>query len=250
MNEKILSIIIPAWNEEKTLAKVIDKLIALNLPYNYKKEIIIINDSSTDKTPWIAKKFTLRYPKLISSLSNEKNLGKSRTVRKGILHSHGSYVIIQDADLELNPNEIAKILEIAVTNNLDFVYGNRFNRMNQFTGVHFFGNLFLNVFLNLFTYPRLRKYIPDMAVCYKLIKGDIARTIAKSLESKSSFGLEPEITIKLSKHKTSGCHLQFAIVPISYKARSKSEGKKLRFFRDGLTTAYEIAYFNLKRTRG
>ncbi len=241
----LLSFIIPAYNEERSLAVLLDKVLAVKISNGVSKEIIIINDASKDKTKEIAESYAKKYSEL-KVLSNEVNMGKSQTVRKGILASTGDYVIIQDADLEYEPDEISSLLEKAISENLDVVYGNRFGKSNKviYWG-NYIGNRSLSFFSNFFTFPRIGVWLPDMEVCYKLIRGNVARDLAQTIISKSNFGFEPEITAKLSKYKLSNKHLRFAIVPISYVPRSIAEGKHMKAIRDGFNALIEIIRFNL-----
>ena len=242
---KKLSLVIPAYNESKTLEKLIRKVMSVNLPGEMKKEVIIINDCSKDDTLEIAKRMQRTYRE-IKVLSNSRNLGKSQSVRKGILKTTGSQVIIQDADLEYEPKEIVELVGLMLAKNLDVVYGNRFGVKNRIIYLHYYlGNKFISFVSNIFTFPRIHVWIPDVEVCYKLMDGKVARAVAKKIVSKSTFGLEPEITARLSKYKRKGRHLLFGVVPISYKARKISEGKKIRAFRDGFKALGEIIIFNV-----
>ena len=240
-----LSIIIPAYNEQATLEEIVIKVIKVNLINNFEKEIIIVNDSSKDKTLEIATKLSLKY-KQIQVINNQTNLGKSQTVKKGIMNSTGDFVVIQDADLEYNPEEINFLLEQLIKNKCDVAYGNRFG---MFNGViytqNFVGNLLLSFVSSIFTTVRLRVVIPDMEVCYKMMLGNIAREIAPKLTATSNFGFEPEITARLSKYIKDGKHLKFIVLPISYNPRSVEDGKKMSAFKDGFKALLEILKYNL-----
>jgi len=240
-----LSLIVPAYNEESTLEDLIDKVLTFKLYQDFEKEIIIVNDGSKDKTWEVMLNLSKKYPN-IKSFQNEKNSGKSQTVKNGIQYSTGDYLVIQDADLEYEPSDISKMLELLLLKKLDVVYGNRFGKRNKVIYLqNYVGNLLLSVISNIFTFPRIKTWIPDMEVCYKLMKGDIAREIGKGIVSKSTFGLEPEITAKLSRYKIKGSHLKFAVFPVSYYPRSIAEGKKMHAFRDGIKALKEIIKFNL-----
>jgi glycosyltransferase involved in cell wall biosynthesis len=243
----ILSIIIPVYNEEKTLETILKKIVRLRLPRSFKKEIIVINDNSTDSSFKIIRKFkseNLRY------YSNKKNLGKSQSVKIGILKSKGDFVVIQDADLEYNPNNIVDILSSVIKNHAHVGYGNRFGKYNGVIySKNFYGNLLLSMCSNLFTVHKIRVIIPDMEVCYKLIQGDIARKIALTISSKSNFGFEPEITAKLSQYKIEDNHLSFIIYPVDYSPRSITDGKKMKAYSDGLKALTEILKYNLFPTK-
>lgn len=239
-----LSIIIPIYNEEKTLEELVKKVLNVRLPQGIKKEIILINDASKDGSRKIIKKLASKN-RNIRSFSNKMNLGKSQTVRKGILKSSGDFVIIQDADLEYNPEEIVGMIKLVENNDFDVVYGNRFGRKSKVIYRHYYlGNKFVSLFSNFFTYPRIRVWIPDMEVCYKLIRGDIARKLFQKLKARSSFGLEPEITAKLSRYKEKGKYLRFGVFPISYCPRTIEEGKHIRIT-DGLKALIEIVKYNV-----
>jgi len=241
-----LSIIIPAYNEEKTLAQIVLKVLSINLPEGFKKEIIICDDCSTDQTNLIATSLASQYAE-IKLLRNSKNLGKTQTVRQGLLVSSGEFVIIQDADLEYDPEDIGFLLRETLRHQADVCYGNRFGKYNGVIYLqNFYGNLFLSAISSLFTSFRLRVVIPDMEVCYKLMRGDVARELADKITATSNFGFEPEITAKLSRYKKpDGSCLRFLILPISYSPRSITEGKKMRAFRDGLLALWEIFKYNL-----
>lgn len=241
----MLSIVIPAYNEEKTLEELVRKVYAVKFPNDYPREIIIVNDGSKDKTWQIMLKLASELQG-IRAIQNEKNMGKTQTVRNGLLQTKGDYVVIQDADLEYVPEELPELLKLALDKNLDVVYGNRFGKKNKVIyWQNYIGNKALSAFSNLFTFLRIRVWIPDMEVCYKLMRGDIARKIAPGIISKSTFGLEPEITAKLSRYKKDGKHLKFGIVPISYIPRSIAEGKKMNAIKDGLKALVEIIKFNI-----
>ncbi len=240
-----LSIVIPAYNEEKTIAAILQKVLDVKLIQGFEKEIIIVNDCSKDDTLNIAESFA-KTDNRIRVISNSKNLGKSRSVKNGILVSTGDYVVIQDADLEYEPQDFADMLAYAEENALDVVYGNRFGKQKKVIyWQNYYGNKVLSFVSNLFTYWRIRVYIPDMETCYKLVRGDVMRELAEKLESTSNFGFEPEITARLSKYKLNGRRLKFGIYPVNYYPRTIAEGKKMKAIEDGLKALKEILYYNL-----
>lgn len=246
MSKTLLSIVIPAWNEEKTLEALVGKVLAVKFPNDIETEILIIDDGSSDQTLTIARTLASKH-KNIFTHKNPKNVGKSQTVRNGIMKTKGDIIVIQDADFEYNPKELTKLLSLMRKQNLDVVYGNRFGVKNEVIYLqNYLGNRFLSAVSNIFTYPRLRVWIPDMEVCYKMMRGDLARKVGRTIASTSSFGLEPEITAKLSRYKQNGKRLSFGIVPISYKARTFEEGKKMHAFRDGAKALKEIIVFNTR----
>jgi glycosyltransferase involved in cell wall biosynthesis len=248
MIHKTISIVIPVFNEEFTLKKLVEKVAKIEFNYGFVKEIIIVNDGSKDSSWQIMQDLQEKYPQLLKIFNNSSNLGKSQTVKIGLLKTSGEIVVIQDADFEYNPVELKEMHTLMIKENLDVVYGNRFGKKNKVIyWKNYIGNRALSVLSNFFTYRRIKIWIPDMEVCYKMIKGDLARNIAKKLVSTSTFGLEPEITAKLSLFKNNGKHLKFGIVPISYSPRTISEGKKMHAFSDGFKALKEIIKFNLNK---
>lgn len=247
-NLKKLSIVIPVYNEESTILKILEKLVKLKLPKNIIKELIIVNDASKDKSLVLINEFVKEtYSKTeIKVLENRRNRGKSQTVKKGVLASTGDLVVTQDADLEYDPRDLVKFVKIFLSDpNLDVIYGNRFNSKNTFSNsIHNLGNRFVTYTSNLFT--RNKGFAPkDMETCYKMVRGDLMRNIFKTLESVSNFGLEPELTAKLARYRNvNGKHLKFKNVDIRYKPRSIKEGKKMRWWRHGSEAILEIIYFN------
>lgn len=242
---KTLSLVIPVYNEEKTLEILVQKVLAVTFPQNVSKEIILVNDGSKDKSGEIMDQLAKKYPE-IKSYHNQNNAGKTQTVKNGISYTTGNYVVIQDADLEYEPKELIDLLNLMFEKDLDVVYGNRFGKKNKVVyWQNYIGNKALSFFSNIFTYPRIKVYIPDMEVCYKMIQGNVARELGATISSTSKFGLEPEITAKLSKYKLNGKHLKFGIVPISYYPRTIAEGKKMSAFSDGLKALKEIIQYNL-----
>lgn len=245
-----LSVVIPVWNEEKTLETLVEKVLSLKDLIDYQLELVIVNDGSTDHSWEILQKLAYAYPESIKIHTNEKNVGKSQTVKNGILQSTGDFVIIQDADLEYLPSEIPELIKTATDKNLDVVYGNRFGKKSKVIyWQNYYGNKFLSALSNIFTYPRIHVWIPDMEVCYKLMRGDVARKIAETITSKSTFGLEPELTAKLSKIKINKDgrlkHLRFGVIPVSYFPRTIEEGKKMNAFKDGFKALGEILRYNI-----
>lgn len=245
MNKKILSFIVPAYNEEQTIIELLNKVLDIELPGKYMKEIIVIDDGSKDKTVELVTKLAKK-KKEITLLRNSNNLGKTQTVKKGILISTGDYVIIQDADLEYSPSDIVHMLEMVVEKGYDVVYGDRFGGKNGVLYLSFYlGNKFVTLFSNLFTFWRIKKWIPDMEVGYKLVRGDIMRKLAKKITAKSSFGFEPELTALLAKYKSrEEKELRWGIKQISYFPRTVEDGKKIRYT-DGLKAIGEIVKYNI-----
>jgi glycosyltransferase involved in cell wall biosynthesis len=242
-----LSIIIPVYNEEKNVTKLISKVID-SISDEIKYQIIIIEDGSTDNTKFILEEFLriLNKNKDTIFITNEVNIGKSRSVIKGILEADSEYIVIQDADLEYDPKDINYLYSEVVSKNFDVSIGNRFSQYNPI--LHwkgFYGNIFLTTFFNLFSLPRIKTVIGDMHVCYKMIKTKIAIDIVKNLKIKDSFSLDTIILVKLTQYKIGDMNLKFINVPISYFPRSIEEGKKLNPLKDGLKCLFYIIRYNL-----
>jgi glycosyltransferase involved in cell wall biosynthesis len=218
----ILSIIIPVYNEENTLLPLLKKVQSVKL-FGMKKEIIIVNDGSSDRTPEILKKIKLPNGMIFHY---EKNRGKGAALRTAFPHTHGQFVIIQDADLEYDPRDYEKILEPLLTGEADVVYGSRFLGLHRaFLYWHLVGNKFLTWVTNILYDTTLT----DMETCYKAFKGEIIRQIP--LRS-NRFEIEPEITAKVLKRG-----FKLYEVPISFRGRGFEEGKKITW-RDGFSALY------------
>ncbi len=221
-----LSIVIPCYNEEKTIKQLVDLVEQVD---GIDKEIIILDDGSKDSTPQILAQLGKERPHL-KVILQPKNHGKGATVREGFKHTTGDYVIIQDADLEYDPQDYKKLLP-ELEKGAQVVYGSRFTGdYKDMTSLHYLGNRFLTILTNLL----YGSHLTDMETCYKLLPGEFVR----SLKIKSDrFDFEPEITSKILK---SG--MKIVEVPISYKGRSWREGKKITW-RDGLHAVKTLLKF-------
>lgn len=206
-----LSIIVPTYNEKNTILKTINRLKKLEI----KKEIIIVDDGSSDGTREILKKLN-QTDKLVTVLFNKLNMGKGTSIRKAIPLVSGDYTIIQDADSEYDPRDILKLLALVSKEKALVVYGSRFTgeRKNMFFW-HTFGNKLLTTITNLLYGTKLS----DMETCYKLIQSGILKKIRLNCQK---FEFEPEITAKILKRG-----IKIYEVPITYEGRKFSQGKKI-----------------------
>ena len=209
-----ISIIIPCYNEENTIKFIIEKVLKFNL---YEKEILVIDDCSTDRSGEIIKKLALENSD-IKYFFLEKNLGKGAALSKGFFEASGDIILTQDADLEYDPSDYPKLLKPFIDTDADIVYGSRFLG-GDYVRLHFFWHFLANKLLTLITNLVTNLNMSDMETGYKVFKS----SVIKSIKIKErSFGVEPEITVKLAKKK-----LILYEVPISYKGRSYEEGKKI-----------------------
>ena len=230
-----LSIIVPCYNEERTIEKIIAEVMQVNLGTT-KKEVIIVDDYSTDKTRKILKDLQAKH-KEIKVIMQESNHGKGAALKKGILASTGDVVVVQDADLEYDPKEYKRLLYPIERGQADVVYGSRFIGGEPHRIIYYrnqVANKFLTTLSNIFTGLNLT----DMETCYKMMRGDLARGLAKNLKAQR-FGFEPEITARIAKSGASVYE-----IGISYYGRSKEEGKKIGL-KDGIKAIWEIIYFNI-----
>ncbi len=217
-----LSIIIPAYNEEKTIKKILSKVRRTNIG-NIEKEIIVIDDGSKDKTKEILSK-----EKNIVKIFQRKNYGKGWAIRTGLKRTTGDIIIIQDADMEYDPNEYGRLLKPILKKKTKVVYGSRFLRKHKAKyKMYYLGNRILS----LVTKILYTREITDMETCYKVFKKDVIKNI--KLKSKK-FDFEPEITAKIIKRG-----YKIIEVPIWYQCRDFKEGKKITW-KDGLKAMWSL----------
>lgn len=236
MGEK-LSIIIPAYNEEATIQDILWKIHELELIHGVEKEVLLVDDASTDATMGKVEAFKASHPRAVVKLFQQpKNQGKGAAVQRGMNEASGSIFVVQDADLEYDPRSFNDMLEPMLDGFADVVYGSRFkgghpHRMLFFW--HSIGNHMLTFFSNMFCNLNLS----DMETCYKMFRKQIA--IGFELKEKR-FGLEPELTAKLSK--VPGVRIYEVGIP--YYGRTYEEGKKIGW-RDGLHAFWCVLRYNL-----
>jgi len=211
-----LSVVIPCYNEEKTISVIVERIKAQK---NLLIEIIIIDDHSNDNTLNELSKISQIYPD-IKIVRHEKNMGKGSALKSGIKLATGNIILIQDADLEYNPNDYKNLLQPFLETDADVVYGTRF-KGGSYVRLHFFWHYLANKILTTLTNVVTNLNMSDMETGYKLFKSEVIKKINLK---ENSFGIEPEITVKLAKNK-----FIFYEVPISYNGRSYQEGKKITF---------------------
>lgn len=231
-----LSIIIPAYNEEKTIHLILDKISSVQLINQIRKEVIVVDDCSTDATLQVLKQYQAENGLTMQVLSHPFNKGKGAALHTGIRHATGDFVVIQDADLEYDPNEYNVLLKPVIDGFADVVYGSRFmggkpHRILFFW--HSIGNKVLTTFSNMFTNLNLT----DMETCYKLFKREHIQSI---LLKEQRFGFEPEVTAKIARIPG----IRIYEVGISYYGRTYAEGKKINW-KDGFRALYCILRYNI-----
>ncbi len=225
-----LSVIMPCYNEENTLNRILDKVLNEN---SIEKELIVIDDFSTDNSRKILENYDKKDK--IKIILNPQNKGKGYSIRQGLKLASGDIILIQDADLEYSPDDYRYLIEPILNDEADVVYGSRFIGSQRTRVLYFWhtvGNKFLTLMSNMFTNLNLT----DMECCYKVFKKDIIKNIDLK---ENRFGFEPEITAKISKK-----NLKIYEIGVRYFGRKYEDGKKITW-KDGFAAIFCIIYYNL-----
>lgn len=232
-----LSVLVPVYNEEHSVLKMLDKLFKVKLPEGFSMEVIIVNDFSTDASGTIIEGFMKDHPSLpVRYEKHPYNKGKGAAIRTAVKVASGDYIIIQDADLEYDPNEFGLLLKPVMEHEADVVFGSRFlggSSRRVLYYWHTVGNKFLTTLSNIFTDLNLT----DMETCYKLIRKDLLDSMNLK---ENRFGFEPEVISKLAKVKG----IKIYEVGISYAGRTYAEGKKINW-KDGVRAIYCIVKYSV-----
>lgn len=228
-----LSIVIPVYNERELLPVVLDRVLEVQLPGDLQRQIIIVDDCSTDGTSEVVKQLGQKYPQ-ITTVFHEVNQGKGAAVRTGFNRATGDIAMVQDADLEYDPREYPRLLQPFIDGKADVVFGSRFigetHRVLYYW--HYLGNKFLTTLSNMFTNLNLT----DMECCYKIFRKQVLDQV---VIEENRFGFEPEITAKVAR-----LNVRIYETPVSYSGRTYAEGKKINW-KDGFSALRCILRYNL-----
>jgi len=225
LEDPLLTVVMPVYNEKATIEEIVARVLAVPV----RKELVAVDDSSTDGTRETLVR--LGRERGFTVLLQERNQGKGAAVRRGIAEARGDVVVVQDADLEYSPEEYPELLELIIRGKADAVFGSRFIGRHR---CHLFTHYLANLFLNLVTNVLYNTTMTDMETCFKAIRTDVLRKIALKSDR---FGIEPEITAKLFK---AGARVYE--VPITYDGRDYSEGKKITW-RDGFPALWTLVKY-------
>jgi len=241
MSISTLSIIIPVYNEAETIHLILDRIREVNLVQGIKKQLILVNDASIDHSCEAIAQYQIAHPDLdMAYYEHDKNLGKGASLRTGFAHAKGEYTIIQDADLEYDPQEYNDMLKPVVRGVADVVFGSRFMGNNPHRILFFWhtiGNKFITTISNMFTNLNLT----DIETCYKLFNTELLRSLNLR---ENRFGIEPELTAKVARIPK----VRIYEIGISYYGRTYDDGKKVGW-RDGVEAIYCILKYGLFKAK-
>ncbi len=230
LSDRKLTIIVPAYNEGRNIGALLDRVLAVRLPYGIGREIIVVDDGSADDTYEVADNYVKAHPQEpLRLLRHERNHGKGRAIRTALEYASGDYLIIQDGDLELDPNDIAVLLRVLVDGDYEVIYGSRFlDKRNEVLYKRFYwGGRLVSLVANLLYCQN----ITDEPTCYKLFRAEVMKRIRLRCER---FEFCPEVTAKVSK-----LGIKIHEEPIHYTPRTLEEGKKLRWT-DGVKAVWTL----------
>jgi glycosyltransferase involved in cell wall biosynthesis len=230
----LLTVVLPVFNERPT----IDQILAAVLAVDIDLEVVAVDDYSTDGSRERLREISA-VDNRIHALFHEHNRGKGAALRTGFAAARGRFVVVQDADLEYDPNDFPKLLQPLLEDKADVVFGSRFSA-RQFHGGQFFAHSLANQFLTWLSNTCTRMQLTDMETCYKVFRRNIIQSIPLQ---ENRFGFEPEIAAKIAQYRQNGLPLRIIEIPISYERRTSREGKKIGW-KDGVRAAWCIVKYN------
>jgi dolichol-phosphate mannosyltransferase len=236
----VLSVVVPCYNEEATLETCIDRVLAIQ-DDDLKLDIVIVNDCSKDRSREIAEALAKKHPE-ITVFNHDVNQGKGAALRNGFAKAKGDFVVVQDADLEYDPQDLKRMLPPLVDGRADVVFGTRFQSHDE-RKVTYFWHTLANQILTFLSNMCSNMNLTDMETCYKMFRREIIQQIKVE---ESRFGIEPELVAKMAKIRINGARPRIYEVGVSYHGRSYEEGKKIGL-KDAFRAVYCIFLYNLFR---
>jgi len=234
---KLLSVLIPVYNEERFIGELLDRVLAATLPDGVDRELCVVDDSSSDGSARILQSYATRFPGVVHLRSHERNQGKGAAIRTALGLASGDYCIVQDADLEYDPREIGRLLVPLIEDRADVVFGSRFISAGERRVIYFWHSV-ANKLLTLLCNMVSNLNLTDMETCYKAFRTPLLKSIPIR---RNRFGFEPELTIKVAKRRA-----RIYEAPISYHGRTYEEGKKIGL-RDAVDAVWVILRYSMTR---